>query len=229
MGPADAHLVPRSRRAILPVLPRLPSSTSSLPANPGAVLVDRHDGSELRDVSLQRWPPPGGDFLSSADPFVGTAIRRHPRDSPDTHAQPGVKSRTPDRRQDTGGDWLGWFRRGHRELRLYQRRLQIPGAGVIGPHSGNGARPAVDLGGANAAVAVSPIPWICRTGKISYSLYLWHWPLITSGKSRQTSTGCRCSPGRLEVPFVGILLSWVAYVVVEQPLRSGIRAAGGAC
>ena len=63
------------------------------------------------------------------------------------------------------------------------------------------------------------IPWMVRTGKISYSLYLWHWPLITFGKIEADLYGMPLLAGSVAGAFVGILLSWVAYVVVEQPLR----------
>ncbi len=62
-------------------------------------------------------------------------------------------------------------------------------------------------------------PLMIRTGKLSYSLYLWHWPLITLGKIEADLHGLPLLIGSLGGAIAGILLSWVAYVVVEQPLR----------
>jgi len=62
-------------------------------------------------------------------------------------------------------------------------------------------------------------PLMIRTGKLSYSLYLWHWPLITIGKIEADLHGMPLLVGSVGGAIVGILLSWVAYVVVEQPLR----------
>jgi peptidoglycan/LPS O-acetylase OafA/YrhL len=61
--------------------------------------------------------------------------------------------------------------------------------------------------------------FMVRIGKLSYSIYLWHWPLITLGKSLAISYGKPQIYGAVAGGFVGILLGWVVYVGVEQPLR----------
>lgn len=75
------------------------------------------------------------------------------------------------------------------------------------------------------AVVGSPGSWVARglatapmvkIGKMSYSLYLWHWPLIVF--ARWTSG----MDSAAEVVIVGLLsfvFAWLSYSFVEQPLR----------
>lgn len=56
-------------------------------------------------------------------------------------------------------------------------------------------------------------------GALSYSLYLWHWPLITLGKLLSELYGYPRLAGAIAGGAVGVLLSIAAYVLVEQPLR----------
>jgi len=56
-------------------------------------------------------------------------------------------------------------------------------------------------------------------GKLSYSLYLWHWPLITFGKLQAEYYGQPPLTGATLGAAAGVLLSWIAYKTVEQPFR----------
>jgi peptidoglycan/LPS O-acetylase OafA/YrhL len=66
--------------------------------------------------------------------------------------------------------------------------------------------------------------FMVRTGKLSYSLYLWHWPLITFGKIEAVLHGLPKLAGAMAGGAAGIILAWAAYEYVEQPLRH--RGAG---
>jgi peptidoglycan/LPS O-acetylase OafA/YrhL len=63
-------------------------------------------------------------------------------------------------------------------------------------------------------------PFMVGTGKLSYSLYLWHWPLITFGKFVAEVHGQRPLAGALAGALASIACAWLAYLLVEQPLRS---------
>lgn len=62
-------------------------------------------------------------------------------------------------------------------------------------------------------------PFLVGTGKRSYSLYLWHWPLIILGKMQADLYGLPQLAGAAVGGFCGIVLGWAAYMGVEKPLR----------
>jgi len=62
--------------------------------------------------------------------------------------------------------------------------------------------------------------FMVKTGRLSYSLYLWHWPLITFGKLQADLHGLPMFAGAVAGGVAGIILAWIAYVCVEQPLRN---------
>ncbi len=58
-------------------------------------------------------------------------------------------------------------------------------------------------------------------GLISYSLYLWHWPLFVVARLVNEKTLSKS--GRLSVIAVSILLSAATYLIIERPVRFGAR------
>ena len=60
---------------------------------------------------------------------------------------------------------------------------------------------------------------LVNTGKASYSIYLWHWPLITLGKALASLYGRPQILGAVAGGIAGVLFGWIAYAGVEQPLR----------
>jgi hypothetical protein len=66
------------------------------------------------------------------------------------------------------------------------------------------------------ALSIAPLVWL---GRISYGVYLWHWPLFALINVESTGlTG----GGLLAARFAAtIAISAVSYVLVEQPIRTG--------
>ena len=63
-------------------------------------------------------------------------------------------------------------------------------------------------------LAVAPLRWL---GRISYSLYLWHWPVIVLMTGRTTGlSGTPLLACRLAAMLAG---SWASYALVEIPMR----------
>lgn len=58
--------------------------------------------------------------------------------------------------------------------------------------------------------------WI---GKLSYSLYLWHWPFAVMGKEFAYYINAPTQIGTLVGAVVGVLLAVLAYRSIEQPFR----------
>jgi peptidoglycan/LPS O-acetylase OafA/YrhL len=88
------------------------------------------------------------------------------------------------------------------------------------------------VGWALATIAAGPNAWVNRVvlghpvltfvGAISYPLYLWHWPLLTF--ARIVTSG---DPGGgliATLVTASVLLAWLTYRFVEQPVQSAYRA-----
>ena len=91
----------------------------------------------------------------------------------------------------------------------------FPGAGALPAVLGTTLLIAAVHGGArNAFLASAPMVGV---GLISYSLYLWHWPLLAF--YRATSIGEVTTPMRLALCAAAVLLAIASYRYVEQPFR----------
>jgi peptidoglycan/LPS O-acetylase OafA/YrhL len=92
---------------------------------------------------------------------------------------------------------------------------------------------AVLVAGVVGAVAVAPAAPLARvlaaaplrlTGRISYGLYLWHWPVfVYLDHARSGLSGAGLVGARLGVTFA---LATCSFVLLEEPIRSGRWLAG---
>ena len=114
---------------------------------------------------------------------------------------------------------------------LHDPRGFFPGAGSVPPVLGSvlviwaGSGPFQTL--PSRLLALAPLAFI---GKISYSLYLWHWPILKmmdrpfldflAGRGLLESF----SPGqmRLVLAMVSILVATLSWRFIEQPFRNGL-------
>jgi len=121
-------------------------------------------------------------------------------------------------------------------LNRYGRAEVIAGAGIIllaittplRHFPGFGALPAV-LGAALVihAVHVSPAPGFLGTwlrsrpmvflGRVSYSLYLWHWPLLALYRASRIESPTLLV--RVSIVALATILAWLSYQFVERPWR----------
>jgi peptidoglycan/LPS O-acetylase OafA/YrhL len=79
---------------------------------------------------------------------------------------------------------------------------------LIGGHDATASRVSWALGA----------PWLQWLGRMSYSWYLWHWPLVGIGAVIDWKIGV---VGRLGWSAVALVLAVATYRFVEQPARSG--------
>jgi peptidoglycan/LPS O-acetylase OafA/YrhL len=96
----------------------------------------------------------------------------------------------------------------------------FPGTAAVLPTLGAALVIAAGLGGGGGPVArwlsAEPVRFV---GRISYSLYLWHWPILvipTAVAGEELPLAARVGLGLLAVPLAALTQRWV-----EEPFRAG--------
>jgi len=74
---------------------------------------------------------------------------------------------------------------------------------------------AVPRAGAESLLGRSPFRWL---GKLSYSLYLWHWPILVIAAEQVGKTSLPVGDNLILV-VIAVLLSMATYHLVENPIR----------
>jgi peptidoglycan/LPS O-acetylase OafA/YrhL len=87
----------------------------------------------------------------------------------------------------------------------------VPGYALVLPVASTVA--VLAAGGARIGLATPPIRYV---GLISYSLYLWHWPVVVLGA---TVPGGTSAFGKVVLIAIAGVLSVLSYHLVEQPFR----------
>jgi hypothetical protein len=70
---------------------------------------------------------------------------------------------------------------------------------------------------------LTPAP-VQLLGDISYSVYLWHWPLVVLAPF---ALGGRNPSSMVVILMLTLLLAWLTKLLVEDPMRFGFRRRGG--
>ncbi|SBS74345.1 Acyltransferase 3 [uncultured Microbacterium sp.] len=102
---------------------------------------------------------------------------------------------------------------------LFSGAMPFPGSAALVPTLGAAAIIAAGMNGraetgVGRLLTLKPMRWI---GDISYSLYLWHWPLIVVG-TYLLGGDLRVRYGLLIVAFA-VLPAWLSYRFIENPFR----------
>lgn len=114
--------------------------------------------------------------------------------------------------------WCGWLGIAATIL-LFSEALPFPGWIALLPVASTlaviaAATPA-NRWSPTAIVNLAPVRWV---GDISYSLYLWHWPLIVLAPfALDRDLGWRT---KLLLLVAAIVLAWLTKILVEDPVRS---------
>jgi peptidoglycan/LPS O-acetylase OafA/YrhL len=101
----------------------------------------------------------------------------------------------------------------------YERATPYPGLAAVLPALGTSL---LITGGDRApesavsrALSIPPLRWL---GRVSYAWYLWHWPLVGAAAVLYPGLGVS---GRLLWSGVALVLAWLTYRFIEQPVRNG--------
>lgn len=101
---------------------------------------------------------------------------------------------------------------------LIDTALPFPGAVALAPCLGAAC---IILGGARTSVGrllgLAPLRYL---GLISYSLYLWHWPVLVFYRRIDDPHGIE----KIVLPLVCVALAALSYHVIEQPFRTRRRS-----
>ena len=90
----------------------------------------------------------------------------------------------------------------------------FPGYLALAPVLGAAALIMANGGPAGRLMALPPFAWI---GRLSFALYLWHWPLISVGAGLGLSPGDTAT--RTVVIVLSLALSFAGYHLWEMPIR----------
>jgi peptidoglycan/LPS O-acetylase OafA/YrhL len=111
--------------------------------------------------------------------------------------------------------WIGWAGLALLAAACLWPMSHFPGYGALPAVAAAGLVVAAVHGGATNRLLASPP--LVGLGLISYSLYLWHWPLLAY--YRATSIGQGSPAVRAELCAAAVLLAIVSYRYIEQPWR----------
>ncbi len=96
-----------------------------------------------------------------------------------------------------------------------------PGYHALVPVLGTAAIIAAGVGSDRAIISrflgLAPFVWI---GGLSYSLYLWHWPLLIAATDGLGLTGARWG---IVVIVASVIPAWLGHVLIENPVRFSQR------
>jgi peptidoglycan/LPS O-acetylase OafA/YrhL len=103
------------------------------------------------------------------------------------------------------------------------RGVWIPGTAAFLPVLGTcsliaaGSAPGL----VSSALSARPVVWV---GDLSYSWYLWHWPLIVFA----TAIWPAAPHAKTAAAALSLLPSWLSFKFVENPIRTGVHLRGRA-
>ncbi len=107
----------------------------------------------------------------------------------------------------------------------YTRGPAFPGWAALAPVAG---AMAILVGGSSGAAGgasrVLRLAFMQRGGELSYSLYLWHWPVFVLPVAAFGELGGWTRAGLV---VVTVALAWATYTLVENPMRRSARLRNG--
>jgi peptidoglycan/LPS O-acetylase OafA/YrhL len=103
----------------------------------------------------------------------------------------------------------------------YTPRTPFPGLTALVPCVGSGLIILAGRGGPSLVGRLLSLRPVVFFGLISYSLYLWHWPILVFQSSDAILLSAKPRIGRLAVVFVSIGVATLSWALIERPFRRG--------
>jgi len=141
------------------------------------------------------------------------------RELPHEHQEPGAADTAVTSRMQTLAAWSGLLLVTASTVLLHED-MPYPGGWALLPSAG--AALLLYAGSGTLLPAPSRLlasPPLRALGRISYSWYLWHWPVLVLGAVLMPAADLG---QRLALVLLSLLLATAAYLFVEQPLRSSV-------
>lgn len=102
----------------------------------------------------------------------------------------------------------------------FNSATRFPGAAALFPCVGAGLIIAAGKSGTSIVGWALSLPPVVFIGKISYSLYLWHWPLIVfQGSDGFLAKGLTSSETKVVLLLASVGIATLSWRFVEQPFR----------
>jgi peptidoglycan/LPS O-acetylase OafA/YrhL len=117
-----------------------------------------------------------------------------------------------------GVGMIGW------SIHAYNLDTSFPGAGALAPCIGTALVIAAGQSGASLAGEILSLRPINFVGRISYSLYLWHWPIIFFQITHPFLPFSHMLGDRPSVTIYSFAIASLSWLCVEQPFRRSIRS-----
>lgn len=100
---------------------------------------------------------------------------------------------------------------------FYTESTRFPGTQALLPCIGTAFLIHANTGRATAVAKVLSVPPMVFVGKISYSFYLWHWPVLVFATYKFGPV--LDTPVRIGLMVLAALFATLSYYLVEQPVR----------
>jgi hypothetical protein len=107
-------------------------------------------------------------------------------------------------------------------LGYFDQKTPFPGWAALAPVAVTGAALLSQGSLLNRIMLCNPAAVFI--GRISYPLYLWHWPLLVFGKAYPLRA--LTLPELVGLVLIAFPLAWLTYELIEKPVRSGRFGAG---
>lgn len=102
----------------------------------------------------------------------------------------------------------------------FSSRMPFPGPVALIPCGGAALLIYAGMGGSSAVTRLLSLKWTVGIGLISYSLYLWHWPLIVLHQLGYISIPGGPRPNNVFLLAMSLAAGFLSWKYIEQPFRT---------